>query len=76
MERIPAWLITLSLLVNKLTCGPEGYTLCARFYAGGKRGNKFHIFMVVVSDKIFFWDPDHCRKSYQLRRKTNVRRKT
>ena len=71
MELVPAWLIALSVLVNRLTCGPEGYSLCARFYEGAMGGSVFHKCMVWVSDKVFFWEPHHCRISYLLRRKTN-----
>lgn len=73
MENIPNWMICLSLKVNKLTGGKEGYSLCARFYEGRLEGKIFHTIMVKVSDSIFFFDPDHCRKSYLLRtRNLNV----
>lgn len=67
---IPAWLVSLSVLANTLTCGPEGYSLCARFYENKlRRFDPWWCFVVRCTDLIFWWDDQHCRKAYQLRRK-------
>mgnify|MGYP007022326263 CR=1 FL=1 len=65
----PMWLIRLSIWVNDRTGGPKGYSLCARFWEGRLNGSRVHTAWVWATDTIFFFDPDHCRKAWLLRRK-------
>ena len=58
MMTIPGWLINISKAANIATFGPKHATLCARTYR-----NKHHR-LVKVIDCLFWFDPDHCRKSY------------
>jgi len=66
---IPKWLVTLSMAANKVLCGPCGYSLCARFWEGRIEGKRLHTALVWISDMIFWFDPQHCRKAWLLRRK-------
>lgn len=65
--RFPIWLIRVSIFLNTCTCGPKGYSLCARFWEGRLDGRPFHSAAVKVIDTLFWFDPGHCRKSWQLR---------
>lgn len=67
--KIPNWLVSISVAVNNLTGGPKGYSLCARFWEGRLDGKPFHSLMVNISDRIFWFDPEHCRKAWLLRKK-------
>lgn len=67
MNGIPLWLIKLSLIANTITCGPTGYSLCARFYEGEMHGSPVHGHLRLMADTLFWWDPDHCRKAWLLR---------
>lgn len=64
---IPNWLIKLSVIVNTMTCGPKGYSLCARFYKRKQEKKLFGHTLVVLANAIFFFDKDHCRKAFLLR---------
>ncbi len=64
---IPAWLTHLSVQANALTGGPEGYTLCARFYEDRLNGSRTARVLVVVADTLFWFDKDHCRKAWLTR---------
>lgn len=64
---LPRWLINISVSINNLTGGPKNYSLCARFYEGRLDGRPVHIFLVKAADTIFWFDPGHCRKAWQLR---------
>ena len=66
---IPKWLVKLSVLVNHLTCGPKGYSLCTRFYEWRLEGSVVGKMLVKITDKLFFFDPQHCRKSWLRRQK-------
>ena len=66
---IPQWLVNLSELCNKLTCGPKGYSLCARFYKNRLDGKWHGKLMVCVSDRIFWFDEGHCRTAYLWRQR-------
>lgn len=68
---IPPWLIKVSVCLNRWTCGPKGYSLCARFWEGRLNGHPFHTVMVTISNAILWRDPDHCRKAWLLRRNHN-----
>lgn len=65
----PGWLINLGVHVNNRTGGPEGYSLCARFWEGRLNGSSVHTALVWATDKLFFFDPCHCRKAWLLRTK-------
>ncbi len=69
MRGIPASLTNLSVKVNALMGGQEGFSVCATLYHKkcnetllGKAG-------VWIVDRLFFWDKQHCRKAYLLRNK-------
>lgn len=67
--RLPRFLIRTSELYNQLTCGPEGYSLCARFYKNKLAGRWHGRVMTRVSDTLFWFDPDHCRTAYLWRQR-------
>lgn len=67
MNGIPLWLIKLSLIANTITCGPAGYSLCARFYEGEREGRVVHSILRRFADLLFWWDENHCRKAWALR---------
>jgi hypothetical protein len=60
---IPKCLISLSVFTNELFGGKEGYSLCATMYEKDKK------ILVYITNKMFWFDPDHCRKAYLLRKK-------
>ncbi len=62
--RFPKWLIQLSIMMNHITCGPRGYSLCARFYEGRLDGKRVHRALHTVTDRFFWFDPQHCRKAW------------
>ena len=53
--------------MNTLTGGQKDYTLCARFYEGRLNGKPVHTFLVKVTDRIFWFDEQHCRKAWLQR---------
>lgn len=67
--QIPKWAINLSMRANTLTCGPKGYSLCARFYKWYLEGSVLGFWLVLWVDNLFWFDPDHCRKAYHRRAK-------
>lgn len=66
-NRIPTWLVAISININNLTGGPRGWSLCARFYAGRLEGYRVHRWLVAITDRLFWFDPQHCRKAWLLR---------
>lgn len=60
-------MVRLSIIANNLTGGPKDYTLCARFYEGRLLGQPVHTFLVKVTDRIFWFDEQHCRKAWLQR---------
>lgn len=66
---IPSWIIAISVGANTLTCGPKGLSLCARFYSWKKEGEVRGHIMVFLADSLFWFDKDHCRRSYALRKR-------
>lgn len=68
---IPRCLVKLSEIVNYLTCGPKNYSICARLYERKIKGCMTSDLLVYIIDKIFFFDKQHCRKSWLLKRKEN-----
>jgi hypothetical protein len=67
MNGIPLWLIKLSIITNTITCGPTGYSLCARFYEREMEGCVVHAILRRLADRLFWWDENHCRKAWTLR---------
>lgn len=63
----PAWLIRLSVAVNNLSGGPQGYSLCARLWEGKLNGSRTCAVLVTVTDTLFSFDPQHCRKAWLQR---------
>lgn len=54
----------VSVAINEATGGPKGFTLCARWWQGRINGCRFSRIMVVVTNKLLWFDHDHCRKSW------------
>jgi hypothetical protein len=67
MRSIPDWLVRFSVFVNVSFGGAAGWSMCARFYKGRLDGSVIYTHLVSVTDKIFWFDPEHCRKAYLLR---------
>lgn len=66
--RFPKPLTDVSIAINRITFGPKGWTVCARVYHRKciKSCNvSKHI--VTAIDTAFWFDPEHCRKSYMQR---------
>lgn len=60
----------LSTFINKkFLCGKEGYSLCARFYEESKNNKKWALIAMKITDRIFFFDKQHCRKAWFRRNK-------
>jgi hypothetical protein len=73
--QLPLSLTKLSLIANSITCGPKGYSLCARWYEKGQKKGSFSYFYLIVSkgvDLLFWFDPQHSRKAYLLRKRSDV----
>nr|DAU76346.1 MAG TPA: hypothetical protein [Caudoviricetes sp.] len=66
--RFPMWLITLSVWVSEAPGGPRGYSMCARFWEGRLNGNPVSTLLVSITDRLFWFDPGHCRKAWLLRK--------
>ena len=64
---IPKPLIKLSIFVNNKTGGPKGWSLCARTWQSRLDGNPHAKAACAVIDRIFWFDPSHCRKAWLLR---------
>lgn len=72
MREIPAILVKSSYVLNTVTCGPSGYSLCARAYRNRLEiGGIWHA-VVRVIDAVFWFDPQHCRKAFLYRETNNV----
>ena len=69
LQRVPEWLVVLSVHLNAFTGGPDGYSFCARIWEGQKRGNALSRILVVLTDRVFWWDPNHCRKAWMARKR-------
>jgi hypothetical protein len=57
----------LSVHLNHLTCGPRGYSLCARAWAGRLAGKLLHTYIVWALDRLFWYDRHHCYKAFVKR---------
>lgn len=57
MRNIPPWLVQLSVKANEVTCGPSGWTVCARCYASRAQGKRRGYIAVAIIDRIFWFDP-------------------
>ena len=62
--RFPEWLIRLSIIVNTITFGPKGASICARLYDNERKGSKVSRWLRILTDKLFYFDPGHCKKAY------------
>jgi len=60
--RLPNWIENTSGVINAVTFGPPGHSLCARAYV-------HYPWLAKMIDVLFFFDKQHCRKSYLRRRK-------
>jgi len=63
----PKPLIKLSIFVNNKTGGPKGWSLCARMWQSRLDGNPIAKAACAVTDRIFWFEPSHCRKAWLLR---------
>lgn len=61
---IPPWIVSISIFINEITGGPKGWSLCARYWQTRLDGNRLGILAVAVTNRIFWFDPDHCRKAW------------
>lgn len=69
-------LIALDQFINTLFGGTADETLSARsFRLGTIRQNKIWYVFQIVIDKIFFWQPNHCKTSFinEYKRKGSAR---
>lgn len=65
---IPVWLQNLSVWANTRLGGMENASLCAQFWCNRlHRGGWFWKTVTWCVDKLFWFEPQHCRKAY-LRR--------
>jgi len=65
-----ARLTAASVWANSRTGGPEGFSLCARFWDDRLNGKPFATVIVAALDLAFSpWEQDHCRPAW-LRRPT------
>ena len=71
MREIHAILVRSSEVLNTVTCGPRGYSLCARAYRNQLKYGGVWSGIVKIIDYAFWFDPQHCRKAY-LYREENV----
>lgn len=67
MNGIPNWLIAISVWLCKVLGGPPGYSLCAWFWHMRLQGHPLGRPLAWAADTLFFWDKEHCRKSWYLR---------
>lgn len=54
---IPAPLVAISIFINNKTGGPQGWSLCARFWEARLNGDPLALAAVAVTDRIFWFDP-------------------
>lgn len=57
-------LIAFDQLVNALLGGWADETLSSRTYRLSYKGLPWSLMRALI-DLVFFWDPDHCRASYE-----------
>ena len=68
--KLPAWMIRVSVGINEHTGGRKGYSLCAQLYANRlETSTPSSKFWVTAIDRIFWFDPEHCRKAWLCRNK-------
>ncbi len=65
--RFPKCLVIFSEALNTLTCGPRGYSLCARVYEAALMKGGWRWTVVKAVDKLFWFDKKHCYKSWRCR---------
>lgn len=65
--RFPQRVINLSTTLNHAMGGKKGYTLCASMWEAKLEGRLWGRILVPITDKIFWFDPSHCYKSWKLR---------
>ena len=68
-KRVKVWLWNLLIAVDQLgnavLAGSPDETLSARTHRKAQAGQKFWRALRWVIDRIFFFDRDHCRTSYE-----------
>lgn len=65
--KFPKCLSAVSIFVNNITCGPKGWSICARMWEARLRGNSCAKVACSLTDNLFFFDPQHCRRAWLLR---------
>lgn len=68
MNGIPEWMIAVSVWLCKMLGGPKGYSLCAWFWEMSLEGHPWGKPLASVADSAIFWEKQHCRRSWYLRR--------
>ena len=69
MRNIPGWLITSGVWLNtKVLNGKPGQSMCARHYENKLAGKWYGIVLAKITDILFWFDANHCKKSWLLYR--------
>ncbi len=69
--RVPVVLEHTSLILNRVIGGKKGWTVCATLYNRRLEGKVGGRTMVYIVDRLFFFDKQHCRKSFLRRVKSS-----
>ena len=68
-DGIPDWMVNISIFLNEQTGGRRGWSMCARAYDNRLKGKPYAKETVALYDAVFFWETQHCRKSWLLRQR-------
>jgi hypothetical protein len=71
IARAWAWQIAVAVdqLANAALGGWADETLSSRAWRAAQRGRRPGAWLVPVIDRIFFWQPHHCRTSFESERR-------
>lgn len=61
-------LVALTQFLNTLLGGYPDESTSSRLWRGYLQGNHFAALAAAFVDVLFFWEKDHCRKSYEAER--------
>lgn len=64
---IPPWMWKTSIFLNRITGGHPTHTLCARFYEWKLQNFRRGHIAVWITDTLFWFEPQHCRKAWWRR---------
>lgn len=63
--KVPGWLVSISIALNYMTCGPAHMSLCARVYLRSRENNYKAQILEGWIDFVFSpFESQHCRKSF------------